>query len=344
MDTYKGISREKLEDLLDRISKVKILLIGDICLDVYWEADMTRSELSRETPHFPLPVVEERMYPGAGGNAAANIAALLPESVTVLGVVGKDWRGGILVKKLQEAGACTDGIVTSSSAVTNAYCKPVRKGISHIHSEDPRLDFNNYENLPEKDETKLLELLEQVAGTADVLCVSDQLNYGCITPAVREKIIGFAKQGKRVIVDSRDRISLYTDVILKPNEVEGARAVYGEDKTGRLSLEEYAEAASALSGKSNSKICMTLGPKGCIFADSQFLVHIPSYDVVSPIDICGAGDTFLAAFACALAAGAQPWEAASFANMAADVTIQKIGITGTASAAEIRSRHREIFG
>ena len=43
MELFNGISQEKLEDILSRIKNVKIALIGDICLDVYWRADMTKS-------------------------------------------------------------------------------------------------------------------------------------------------------------------------------------------------------------------------------------------------------------------------------------------------------------
>lgn len=343
MEVFHGINREKLEDILSKIQEVKIALIGDICLDVYWKADMTKSELSRETPHFPLPVVKEWMSPGGGGNAAANIAVLLPKSIKVLGVIGRDWRGDALVRKLQEAGINTDSIVVSEKAVTNAYCKPLRKGISHVEYEDPRLDFNNYEDLPREDEEKLLELLGQCASGVDVLCVSDQLLYGCITPIIREKIISLAKEGLKVVVDSRERIDLYTGVTLKPNEIEGTRAVYKDAKPAKLSFEDFINTARILAQCNKSNVCMTLGSKGCVYTDSQTIIHIPSYDVPPPIDICGAGDTFLSAFSCAIATGAAPYEAASFANIAAGVTIKKVGITGTANPEEIRTRHEQIF-
>lgn len=343
MEVFHGIGWEKLEDILSKIKEVNIALIGDICLDVYWKADMTKSELSRETPHFPLPIVKEWMSPGGGGNAATNMAALLPKSIKVLGVIGRDWRGDALVRKLQEVGINTDSIVVSEKAVTNAYCKPLRKGISHVEYEDPRLDFNNYENLPKEDEVKLLELLEKCAGGIDILCVSDQLLYGCITPIIREKIMSLAKEGLKVIVDSRDRINLYTGVTLKPNEVEGTKSVYKDIRQVEMTLENYVKAAEVLAERNKSNVCMTLGPKGCVHTDSKTTVHIPSYEVSPPIDICGAGDTFLSAFSCAIASGARTYEAASFANMAADVTIKKVGITGTASPEEIKARHEQIL-
>jgi len=339
---FNGTDRKKLEEILKGISKIKAALIGDISLDVYWRADMTKSELSRETPHFPLPVVEEWMSPGAGGNAAANIAALKPAETYVLSVAGNDWRGRALVQEFINRGIDTDGIIISDRIVTNAYCKPLRKGISNLEYEDPRIDFANYGMLPPEEEERLLAGLEQVAAKIDVLCVSDQFAYGCVTQRVREKIMELGRQGLTVVVDSRDRIALYRGVILKPNEVEGCRAVYNDSAPGKASFEEQINAAGILADRNSSRVCMTLGSKGCVYIHGKDAAYIPSYEVKPPIDTCGAGDTFLAAFSCAMAAGAAGFEAASFANMAADVTIKKLGMTGTASPGEIRARHGEI--
>lgn len=346
MEIFKGISAKKLDDILQGIKDIRVVLIGDICLDVYWKADMTRSELSRETPHFPLPVVEERMSAGGGGNAAVNIAALQPKSIKVLGVIGRDWRGEVLTHKLRDAGIDTEGLTVSDNAVTNAYCKPVRKGISDVEYEDPRIDFCNFENLRQEDEEKLLHTLTHNAKTADLLCVSDQLPFGCITPLVRRTILQIAETGTKVVVDSRDRLGLYEGVTLKPNEVEGMRALYGAYDPEKATLENYAETAKSLAIRNRSKIIMTLGSLGSLYADEQTataVIYIPSREVKPPVDICGAGDTYLAAFSCANAGGAKAWEAAAFANLAAEVTIQKIGMTGSAAPWEIRDRHMQVF-
>src|SRR5690554_4477955 len=98
--SFEGISCERLDEILADISGARIGLIGDLCLDVYWKADMTLSELSRETPHYTLPVVEERTSPGGGANVLANIAALMPGSILFTGVIGYDWRGNELMREL----------------------------------------------------------------------------------------------------------------------------------------------------------------------------------------------------------------------------------------------------
>lgn len=371
MERFELLSNEQLENIINKIGNIHVALIGDLCLDVYWFADMTKSELSRETPHFPLPVVDERMSPGAGANVAANIAALRPANIKVLGAVGEDWRSDVLLKAMQNLGINTDSIVRSKEIITNAYCKPIRKGISPVEYEDPRIDFANYKDLPKAIEVELLRQLEKIIDQIDVLCISDQLNFGCITPAIREKIISFGQSGKMVVVDSRDRIREFRSVTLKPNEIEGYRAVYGttipDDRsknkdadnctynvinncddeakgiTKKMIPDSYVNAAKILAKENQVHVCMTLGPNGCLYTDGVQFVHVPCHEVQPPIDFCGAGDTFLSSFSCAMATGVKPWEAAAFANMAAEVTIKKIGITGTASPEEIRKRHEEII-
>jgi len=342
IDTYRIIEKQRLKEILNNIKNVRVGLIGDISLDVYWRADMTKSELSRETPHYPLPVVEEWMSPGAGGNAAANIAALKPAEIKVVSLTGRDWRGAELIRLLKKSGINTKGIIKSKEYVTNAYCKPLRKGISDLEYEDPRIDFCNYMMPLQHDEENLIKILDEICREVDVLCVSDQFEYGCITPAVRDKIVEVARNGLTVVVDSRYRIGLYSGVILKPNEIEGYRAVNKTGDPRNASFEELINTACTLAVSTNSQVCMTIGARGCLYTDGKEKVHIPAGVVKGPIDICGAGDTFLSVFSCSLAAGADIREAASIANLASGVTITKIGTTGTALPEEILSRYDEI--
>lgn len=336
MNTFDRLSKEDVADILQRISTVKVGLIGDLCLDIYWKADMTRSELSRETPHFPLPVTEEYMSPGGGGNAAANIAALRPARIEAIGVIGNDWRGKALLAELKKRGIGDACLVTRTEGITNAYCKPIRMGISDVEYEDPRLDFANYTPLSADDERALLDNLDGIAGNLDVLCVSDQLRFGCVTPAVRAKLMQYAAEGLKVIVDSRDRLSEYRGVILKPNEIEAWRVIHDTRLPQTDKLEAFAQIAEELEALNQAPVCMTIGSKGCLYSSGGQTTHIRPYPVEPPIDIVGAGDTFLSAFGSALGAGIDPVRAASFGNLAAGITIRKIGTTGTASPEELK--------
>ena len=115
-----------LHEIFSGIDRARVAVIGDFCLDVYWLADMAQSQLSRETPHFPLPIVEERMSCGGAGNVACNIAALKPASVMAFGAIGMDWRGEAMKKLLKNANVQTEGLFEIPGRVTNAYCKPLR--------------------------------------------------------------------------------------------------------------------------------------------------------------------------------------------------------------------------
>ncbi|MBE6884264.1 MAG: sugar kinase [Ruminococcaceae bacterium] len=344
---FEGLSRKRLDEIIERIKKVKVVLIGDICVDIYWSADMTKSELSRETPHYPLPVVQERISPGAGGNAAANLMALAPQQLSVIGVVGDDWRAGCVRDAFVKLGMTTDGLVEEKGRFTNAYCKPMRFGYAGIEVEDPRLDFEGRAPIAHETELLIAEKLVERTADADVLCVSDQFMNGCITPFVREQIFLLAQKGLKVVVDSRYRIGDFKGVILKPNEIECSRAV-GIDKAVQCKTEEdiatIVSAAETLADKNRSDVCVTVGEHGCITIYGKEAVFVPSVSVEPPVDTVGAGDCFLSAFSLALAAGATYEEAGAFANLAASVSVKKIGVTGTASPQELIGQYEAMFG
>lgn len=328
----KPLTRDGLAALLRQVDHARVGLIGDLCLDLYWLADMKLSELSRETPHYPLPVVEERFAPGGAGNAANNIAALKPARLLVAGLVGEDWRGGLLLSALEAAGIDCSCIIRDANRVTNTYIKPLRRGVSDVVYEDPRLDFESREPVSVQTEARMLAALDAMAAQVDVICVSDQMKYGCITPAVRARLSELGGAGKTVIVDSRDHAADYTNVTLKPNEVEASRA-FADGSV--LELEQLSLLAEKIAAKCGRTALMTLGDRGCFVADADGVTRCPACRVEPPIDFCGAGDTFLAGYGTLLAAGASPLQAAQAACLCSAVTIKKIGTTGTATREEV---------
>ena len=321
------MNKEYLNDLFSRIADVTVCVVGDVCLDIYWHADMKKSVLSRETPHFPLPVTEERYSLGGGGNVMANVSALGVKAVLPVSVLGADWRGYLARECFKNISANAAGLITDETRVTPCYAKPLRQGISDVAYEDPRLDFENRSPLTERTENEILAALDKAAARADAIAVSDQLEYGVVTPRIREMLCELGKT-MPVIVDSRDRIALYDNVIIKPNEFEAAGALGS-------GFSDPADAAKALSAKTGAPVIVTLGDKGAVWCEGKNAVFVRSTPAEPPVDPVGAGDTFLAAFAAAYAAGAAGPEAVEFANLAAGITVKKIGTTGTATESEI---------
>jgi len=329
------IEKKRCIEILESIKNVNVGIIGDFCVDIYWNADMTKSELSCETPHYPLPVVAERVYPGAAGNTAANMAALAPKSVKGLSLIGDDWRGMLLKSELEKRDIDTSRFVLTPGRFTNAYCKPMRKGISAAEYEDPRLDFANYSRISKDIEEQVIAALENLAGEVDIIAVSDQFEHGIATDAVVQKIISLAKGGAKITADSRYKIDAYTNVIIKPNEVESWRAVYNNEGYLNATEGEFIKAAVELSKRNSAPVMLTLGSRGSVVVEGEKTTRVEAEKLAGPRDICGAGDTFLSAFTCALGTGATAVEAAEIAAIASTVTVQKIGVTGTATAEEI---------
>ncbi len=318
----------KLKDYFPRLREVRVAVVGDFCLDAYWLADMTRSELSRETPRFALPVAEERYSPGAAGNVAANVRALGPETVAV-GVLGRDWRGEVLLEELRRRGVDTQALPRAEGWLTPAYIKPVRRGYE-TEQEDSRIDFANAEPLGGALEDELLSRLRSLKEKADGVCVQDQLACGVVTKRVR-KAVGEA--GPHVVADSRSCAGEYRGVAVKPNELEAASAL------GRNAETAPEELARALAEKVGGRVFLTVGKRGCLVCEAgSDATLVEGFPQDGPVDIVGAGDTFLAALVSFLACGAPPEEAAAFANLAASVTVKKLGTTGTCTPEELLAR------
>ena len=317
---------------LNRIDNISVGVLGDLALDIYWYADMKKSELSRETPHYPLPVVREVMSLGAGGNVTANIAALKPGNLYVGGICGDDWRGEILKKRLEDIGADTSGLIVEPGRFTQAYCKPMRMGISDVIYEDPRLDFAAVDTPSAETEAKILQWLDNVDGTLDALCVCDQFKNGVITDAVLDRL---CRMKTPVFVDSRYKIGRFAvNGVLKPNEDE-CRAALASLR--QPVPENPTDMAQLLAKHTGANVLLTLGEAGSLYisADGNECISTPAVKCEGPLDICGAGDTSMASFVCCIAAGASPAEAARTAAAASAVTIKKIGMTGTAARKEI---------
>ncbi len=288
-------------------------------------------------------MIEERLSPGGGSNAAACVAALAKPGVPLVGVVGEDWRGRELMRLLPSYGISADYLVTSSERITTAYCKPIRRGTCEVTYEDPHLYFENHAPLNAQDEKASLAQLERLLADVDALLVADYLEYGVVTSRLREVINKAGADGKPIIVDSRDRINEYCNVVLKPNEMESLQAVSSPIPPRDATLEQLEKSAHALAKTQQCSVCMTLGEKGCVWVEGDEIEVVPARPAPPPIDIVGAGDCFAAAFISARAAGAAGREAATLANLAAGVVVRKLSVTGTATAEEILQRYDEEY-
>jgi len=79
------MNREELEKALGKIAGVKIVNVGDLCLDSYWFIDESMSEISVETNLATRPVSEQHYSLGGAGNVANNLADMGVKDIRVFG-------------------------------------------------------------------------------------------------------------------------------------------------------------------------------------------------------------------------------------------------------------------
>ncbi len=321
------------------LSRLRVLVVGDACLDLYWFADMTQSVLSRETPHFPLPVVEERIELGAAANVALGFASIEAARVDLVSLVGSDWRGDLLMGQAKDAGIATEGLVRDQSRWTPAYGKPVRAGWSDVTYEDPRLDFINRTPLSPAQERAILERLDAaMAHRPDLVVVVDQLHHGVVTAKVREWL---TTVGRRlpVLADSRERIALYRGVITKPNHLELWQAM-GDGPDPNSDWQYCAGLARRMEQQTGAPVCVTLGAAGAIYVHESEVIRWPAEPLRPPVDIVGAGDAFLVGFAAAWAITGNPRTALELGTLAARVVIAQLQTAGRLSLPDLEGAWR----
>ena len=332
------ISKAHVAELLQAFQSLRVGVLGDFTLDGYWYADMTRSQLSREAPLYPRPVVKETYSCGGAANVAWNLAALGVKEVLALTVLGRDWRGDLLRKALSEARVSLEAVVTGDGWSTPFYGKVMLTGPG-TRQEDARLDFINTHPLPGEAEALLLKNLEACLPSLDALVIADYQAMGMTTPGVMAGLNRLAQSHREVtfVVDSRDQIQQFEGMVLKPNDVEASRWLFPARRPETVTQAELEQAGLRRQSAGAQPLFITLGEKGCLAIAGDQVRQLPAVRAAPPIDTVGAGDTFLAAVSCGLAAGASPWDAGLLANLATGVTIQKLGVTGTATPAEILS-------
>jgi rfaE bifunctional protein kinase chain/domain len=334
------VDRARLRELLGIFPSKRIAIVGDFCMDVYWHADMTRSLLSRETPRFPLPVTREEFFAGGASNVAWNVAELGVGTVLAITIFGDDWRGRELSRVLaQRHGVDLRHVVTASGRVTPAFCKPIRHGFQS-EQEDARLDFENATPAPCALEERIVANLTECMPTLDALLVGNQINHSLISPHVRQAILRLAAEHPDVVVlvDSRNEIGEFRGVMLKPNEIEAARVFHPDIAPADITDAVIADCGRRLSQRAGKPVFLTVGERGAFVFDGDRCDHVPGYPQRPPLDIVGAGDTFIAALGAALASGATPVEAAELACLASSVTVKKLGQTGAAGPEELLAR------
>jgi len=321
-----NVAREELIELMSRFDDVHVLVVGDVMVDDYlW------GHVARISPEAPVPVVEvrrESWTAGGAANVALNLRAL-GVGTELVGVIGNDSAGEMLVGELRKQGVGVAGLVVDSDRPTTRKTRVMAQ-----HQQVTRIDREMRSPIPEQVMSELSEAANDLLAGSDVLVIEDY-GKGVVTAAVCTDLIRRARElDKPVIVDPKERrFRMYRGATLvTPNLREAADATDVEERNEDETVEWIGRRLKET--LSCDMVLITRGEKGMslVKSDGSFCT-IPTA-ARQVFDVSGAGDTVVAAVAAGMGTGSGIEVACAVANHAASCVIAKLG-TATVSRDEI---------
>ncbi|MDR0902586.1 MAG: PfkB family carbohydrate kinase [Opitutaceae bacterium] len=330
------MTSSRLSELLQSITRARVGVVGDFCIDSYYIIDMARSEPSLETGIATHPVREQRHTLGGAGNVASNLRAMGAGSISAFGVIGADLLGLELLRLLESLGAGTAGMIRQQDGwQTHSYLKPIVN-----RDEGHRMDFGVFNEIAPGTTAALLAALEKALPALDVLIVNQQFENTLHSAAFQAGLNTLLAAHPRVtaLVDCRSSrlADAYSTGLRKLNDLEATRLCgLSYNPRDTIPRRDAIDSATRLFAQWKKPVFVTRGKHGCIVVDAAGAHEIPGLHIINKTDSVGAGDSMVSGIAACLAIGASPAEAADFGNFVAGVTVQKLHQTGTASPAEI---------
>ena len=314
-------------ELLSRFASQTVLVLGDVFLDEFVSGDC-----SRLSPEAPVPVLKvdeakTRRVLGGAANTAANVASLGAKAI-LIGISGDDWHGKHFSDLVASLGIKYEAV--RDGRPTMRKTRLVGQGQQLL-----RLDYEETPTVDAKGAAAILAAFRKHLPAAGMIVVSDYAK-GLLTKELTQVIIKEAHAvGKEVLVDPRPQhADYYTGCdYITPNwkESQGLLGQTESDPTEGLILQN----GMALRDGLRSHVILTLGARGITFFDRGHGTHfnLPT-QAREVFDVSGAGDTVVATFALARAAGGGLEDSVRIANKAAGVVVGKFG-TATVTREEL---------
>jgi D-beta-D-heptose 7-phosphate kinase/D-beta-D-heptose 1-phosphate adenosyltransferase len=293
--------------------------------------------VARISPEAPVPVVEferESFIPGGAANVARNLVDLNAQT-ELFGVVGQDDAAKKLKRILSQHKIPCSAVVANSGRRTS-----VKTRIVAHQQQVVRVDRESRHDVDEKITRRLLTVLQSKLSNASALILGDY-GKGVVTQPLLDEIKKLCRQrGIWLSFDPKPvhNLNLQNLSLITPNRKEAFEMARLPDDTrsnnplNDKNLMRVAE--KLLADLSPAVLLITLGDHGMLLCQrGQKPFHIPTM-AQEVFDVSGAGDTVIASFTLAIAAGASPIEAAIFSNHAAGIVVGKVG-TATVHPGEL---------
>jgi rfaE bifunctional protein kinase chain/domain len=319
-------------EIKDRFRGKKIAVIGDVVADQFLNGTISR--VSREAPVFILKHNETETRPGAAANAAANVAALGGMPILV-GSIGDDPNGDALQAALRDCGVSTDRIVTRATGKTTTKVRVLAGQTYAARKQVIRIDYEDDAETSSDLREKIANAAAEAIKNADAVVLSDY-NYGVATDELIAEVRKLANdRGIPCLADSRFGLRRFAGFTSATPNQEEAEALLG-----RSFRNENAESIRA--DLDLASLLVTLGGDGMVLAErNKPFIAIPAVGSLQPVDVTGAGDTVIAAFALGLASGMNAADSAAIANHAGGIVVMKRG-TAVVSIDELETSFASI--
>jgi D-glycero-beta-D-manno-heptose-7-phosphate kinase len=322
---------DRLKKIVEAFPQATVTVLGDLVADEFVFGEISR--VSREAPVLILKHRERMVVPGGGANAIYNLAEL-GVNVLPVGVVGEDEAGKLLLQQFKKKRIPLTGIQRDRSYTTVTKTR-ILAGMPHTWRQQVvRIDREPSGELSRPLIRELILATREYAKASDALLISDY-GYGAASPRILDAVrLKSRLDDMPVTLDSRYRLLEFSGITAAtPNEAEVEEALrlrVGQD--WRKLVDAGDEVVRRLKLES---LVVTRGRDGMVaFTRRHKPVDIPSFGSDEVTDVTGAGDTVIATFTAALAAGANTDEAAHLANYAGGIVVMKRG-TATVSRAEL---------
>jgi len=303
----------------------RVVIVGDLVADQFLNGTISR--VSREAPVFILRHDHTSTLPGAAANAAANVVSLGGKPV-LIGLAGRDSNGELLLNKLREIGVDTANVVLDNSRGTTTKVRVLAGQHYAARQQVIRIDYENSSSVSDELRERLSENLLAAGAHADAIIISDY-NCGTVSGEIYQTARTISnEQGIPLIVDSRYRLSEFSNASTATPNREEVEKILGEC----FSDEDCVRLSESLG---YDALLVTNGNEGMLLVEKDKPpLNIDAVGSKEPVDVTGAGDTVIAAYALGLASGLSYAEAASVANHAGGIVVMKKG-TATVSIGEL---------
>ncbi|MEO7659447.1 MAG: PfkB family carbohydrate kinase [Pyrinomonadaceae bacterium] len=310
----------------------KIVILGDLVADQFLNGTISR--VSREAPVFILRHEMTNTVPGAAANAAINVASLGGKP-TLIGITGCDANGKLLTVNLGTAGVDCDGIVSVTEFSTTTKVRVLAGQHYAARQQVIRIDYENSAPIFDGVRERLKHNMATAAVSADALIVSDY-NYGAVFPEIYDDARSIAaSSGIPLIVDSRYRLADFRDATTATPNREEVEQILGQNFT----TDDCSKLRERLGFQS---LLITNGNNGMmLFQADRPPLQIDVVGSTEPVDVTGAGDTVIAAYALGLASGLGFADAAAIANHAGGIVVMKKGTASVTPAELLESLIRD---